>query len=56
MCRTPVETEAIDAAEADTDAAGVEMTADGGETAVVEDEDVAEDDSVALEAHATAAE
>ena len=39
-----VETEAIDAAEADTDAAGVEMTADGGETAVVEDEDVAEDE------------
>jgi ParB family chromosome partitioning protein len=51
-----VETDAIDAAEADADAASVEMTADGGETAVVEDEELAEDDSVAFEAHATAAE
>jgi ParB family chromosome partitioning protein len=32
------------------------MAADGGETAVVEDEEVAEDDSVSFEAHATAAE
>ena len=47
---------AIDAAQAGADAAGEEPAADGGETAVVEDEEVAEDDSVALEAHATAAE
>ena len=51
-----VETDAIDAAEADADATGEESAADGGETAVVEDEEVTEDDSVALEAHATAAE
>ncbi|HUD95039.1 MAG TPA: DNA-binding protein, partial [Sphingobium sp.] len=47
---------ATDAAKADADAPGVEMTADGGETAVVEDEEVTEDESVALEPHATAAE
>ena len=47
---------AIDAAEADADAAVEETAADGGETAVVEDEEVPEDDWVALEAHATAAE
>jgi ParB family transcriptional regulator, chromosome partitioning protein len=51
-----VATDAIGGAEADADATGEEMTADGGETAVVEDEEAAEDDSVALEAHATAAE
>ncbi|MGD5012151.1 hypothetical protein QT829_22500, partial [Xanthomonas citri pv. citri] len=51
-----VESDAIDPVEADADAAGEETTADGGETAVVEDEEVAEDDSIALEAHATAAE
>jgi ParB family transcriptional regulator, chromosome partitioning protein len=39
---------AIDAAQAGADAAGEETAADGGETAVVEDEEVAEDDSVAL--------
>ena len=49
-------TDAIDAAEADADVAGEETAADGGETAVVEDEEVTEDESVALEAHATAAE
>jgi ParB family chromosome partitioning protein len=47
---------AIDAAQADADAAIEETAAEGGETAVVEDEEVTEDDSVALEAHATAAE
>jgi len=51
-----VESDAIDAAEAGADAAGEETAADGGETAVVEDDEVTEDESVALEAHATAAE
>jgi ParB family chromosome partitioning protein len=51
-----VESDAIDLAEAGADAAGEETAAGGGETAVVEDEEVTEDESVALEAHATAAE
>ena len=49
-------TDAIDAAEADADGAGVETAADGGGTAVVEGDEVIEDESVALEPHATAAE
>jgi len=51
-----VESDAIDLAELDADAAGVEMAADGGETATVEDEEVTENESVALEYPATAAE
>jgi ParB family chromosome partitioning protein len=51
-----VESDAIDPVEAGADAACEETAADGGETAVVEDEEVAEDDSVPFEAHATAAE
>jgi len=51
-----VESDTIGYVEAGADAAGEETAADGGETAVVEDEEVAEDESVALEAHATAAE
>jgi ParB family chromosome partitioning protein len=47
---------AIDAAQADADAAIEETAAEGGETAVVKDEEATEDDPVALEAHATAAE
>lgn len=57
--RTPlkaIESDTIDPAEAGADAAGEETAADGGETAVVEDEEVTEDESVALEPHATAAE
>jgi len=51
-----VEPDAIDPVEAGADVAGEELTADGGETAMVEDEEVTKDESVALEAHATAAE
>lgn len=50
------ESDVIDSAEAGADAAGAETAADGGETVVVEDEEVTEDVSVALEHHATAAE
>lgn len=57
--RTPGRT-ALKAVESDTvdstDEDGEETAADGGETAMVEDEDVTEDESVALEPHATAAE
>ena len=51
-----VESDTADPAEAGADADGEETAADGGETAVVEDEEVTEDESVALEPHATAAE
>ncbi|NDV87410.1 ParB N-terminal domain-containing protein [Aurantimonas aggregata] len=51
-----VESDTVDPAEPGADAAGEETAADGGETAVVEDEEVTEDKSVALEPHATAAE
>lgn len=51
-----VEFDTVDPAEAGADAAGEETAADGGETAVVEDEEVTEDESVAPEPHATAAE
>jgi len=51
-----VESDTADPAEAGADADGEEMAADGGETAVVEDEEVTEDESVALEPHATATE
>ena len=51
-----VESDTVDPAEAGTDADGEETAADGGETAVVEDEEVTQDESVALEPHATAAE
>jgi ParB family chromosome partitioning protein len=46
----------IGTAEAGADSAVEEMAADGGETAMVEDEEVTEDESVAFEPHATAAE
>ncbi len=51
-----VEPDATDLVEAGTDTTVEETAADGGETAMVEDEDMAEDDSVALERLATAAE
>src|SRR5690606_19237028 len=51
-----VETDAIDPAEAGADRTVEETAANGGQTAMVEDEDMAEDDSVALERLATAAE
>jgi ParB family chromosome partitioning protein len=50
------EPNAIDPVEAGTDAAVGETAAGGGETAMVEDEEVTEDESVALDPHATAAE
>lgn len=51
-----VESDIADPAEAGADADGEETAADGGETAVVEDEEVTEDESVAREPQATAAE
>jgi ParB family chromosome partitioning protein len=51
-----VETDVIDPAEAGAATTVKETAANGGETAMVEDEDMAEDDSVALERLATAAE
>lgn len=51
-----VEPDAIDPAEAGTDTTVEETAANGGETTMAEDEDRAEDDSVALEPLATAAE
>jgi ParB family transcriptional regulator, chromosome partitioning protein len=51
-----VETDATGPAEAGAATTVEELAADGGETAMAEDEDMAEDDSVALEPHATAAE
>lgn len=51
-----VETDATDLVEASTDTTVEETAANGGESAMAEDEDMAEDDSVALERLATAAE
>jgi ParB family chromosome partitioning protein len=51
-----VETDATGPAEAGAATTVEELAADGGETAMSEDEDMAEDDSVALEPLATAAE
>ncbi len=52
-----METDAVDPAETgSSDTTVEEMAADGGETAMAEDEKAAEDDAVALEALATAAE
>ena len=50
------EAEDIDTTDPRDDAAGEETAAGGSETAVVEDEEVTEDGSVAFEPHATAAE
>ena len=51
-----VEPDATDLVEASTDTTVEETAANGGESAMAEDEDMAEDDSVALERLATAAE
>ncbi|EIM72223.1 ParB domain-containing protein nuclease [Nitratireductor aquibiodomus RA22] len=51
-----VEPDATDLVEASTDTTVEETAANGGEAAMAEDEDMAEDDSVALERLATAAE
>jgi len=48
--------DAIDTADVDANDSVDETAADGGETAMVEDEDLTEDGSVAFEPHATAAE